>query len=187
MHTWEGSPCPSSASHRPAAVRSARKRVAQLQSQFECNIGRITQTLQPIINYSNLNALTPMYILIVYQEPRKWEGRVRKRAEERIKFKRKKKLNCISRVHKFTSIIPSNPSFTYSWFLIEIAVKMGTLKLYSIERIELIQLPNPILTNFSLLSLLSQFLYISSLFFTLLLLYCLPFLFFLSTVNEGFI
>jgi hypothetical protein len=30
MHAWEGSPCPSSASHRPAAVRSARKRVAQL-------------------------------------------------------------------------------------------------------------------------------------------------------------
>jgi hypothetical protein len=28
MHAWEGSPCPSSASHRPAAVRSARKRVA---------------------------------------------------------------------------------------------------------------------------------------------------------------
>jgi hypothetical protein len=29
MHAWEGSPCPSSATHRPAAVRSARKRVAQ--------------------------------------------------------------------------------------------------------------------------------------------------------------
>jgi hypothetical protein len=28
MHAWEGSPCPSSASHRPEAVRSARKRVA---------------------------------------------------------------------------------------------------------------------------------------------------------------
>jgi hypothetical protein len=29
MHAWEGSPCPSSASHRPEAVRSVRKRVAQ--------------------------------------------------------------------------------------------------------------------------------------------------------------
>jgi hypothetical protein len=29
MHAWEGSPCPYSASHRPEAVRSARKRVAQ--------------------------------------------------------------------------------------------------------------------------------------------------------------
>jgi hypothetical protein len=32
MHAWEGSPCPSSASHRPEAVRSARKRVAQYRT-----------------------------------------------------------------------------------------------------------------------------------------------------------
>jgi hypothetical protein len=40
MHAWEGSPCPSSASHRPAAVRSARKRVAQdsLQGSYLANI-----------------------------------------------------------------------------------------------------------------------------------------------------
>jgi hypothetical protein len=38
MHAWEGSPCPSSASHRPAAVRSARKRVAQFHDQNKSQI-----------------------------------------------------------------------------------------------------------------------------------------------------
>jgi transposase InsO family protein len=40
MHAWEGSPCPSSASHRPAAVRSARKRVAQYFVTFTDDFSR---------------------------------------------------------------------------------------------------------------------------------------------------
>jgi hypothetical protein len=77
----------------------------------------------------------------------------KKEAKERIKFKEKTELH--SKIHKFTSITPSNSNITYSWFLIEIAVRIETLKFNLIERIELIQLINSILINFFFLSVFS--------------------------------
>lgn len=52
---------------------------SELPFQFKCKIGRITQTLQPIINYSNFNVLTPMQMLIVHKEARKWKEKMMKR------------------------------------------------------------------------------------------------------------
>jgi hypothetical protein len=55
MHAWEGSPCPSSATHRPAAVRSARKRVAHYRIKLGDNAQHREQIILVIQTSSRIS------------------------------------------------------------------------------------------------------------------------------------